>query len=239
MKKFFSLLAVLAVTVFMGSTVFAAPKTIGSVVSSIANFSGAGEVSFSMDLKKISDDTSVDSIQWDVANIPLGVDATDWTTSTVYAVISATVTKANNAVYMYQDNKNGTSYVAVSSRTESGKGIYSGMVNKATQGGDYRGYIPMVFCSTTTKSTPNFGTEPEDVAGTRYFIDKSNTDFADQTNYITIANTGGLVGGVTSGGDCFNIGSNTGYMYFGGLFKNILGGDDWGTDSINIVSTIE
>ena len=178
-------------------------------------------------------------------DIPLGIDATDWTTSTVYAVISATVTKANNAVYMYQDNKNpSNTYVAVSSRTEEDAdhnsiGVYSGMVNKTTQGGDYRGYVPMVFCSTTTKSTPNFGTNPESVAGTRYFIDKSNTNFATQTNYITIANTGGLVGGVTSGGDCYNIGSNTGYMYFGGLFKNILGGDDWGTDSIKIVSTIE
>ncbi len=236
MKKILSFAAVLAVTVLFSSSVFAA---VNIKKSAVADFSSSGEVSFSIDLKYIADDSAASVIDWDIANIPLNVDATNWTTSTVYAVVSATVTTVGNAIYMYQDNKNGTEYVAVSSRTEGTNGIYSGMVNKETKGGDYRGYVPLVFNSTTTKATPSFGTNPEDVAGTRYFIDKSNTNFADQTNYITIANNGGLVGGVDAGGACYNIGSNTGYMYFGGLFKNILGGDVYGTDTIKIVETIE
>jgi len=236
MKKLFNLVAVLAVTVLLSNSAFAA---VSLTRSSIANFSSVGEVSFSLDLKYIADDSAASVIDWDVANIPLNVDATTWTTSTVYAVLSSTVTTANGTVYMFQDNANSTDYKAVTPRTEGANSIYSGMVNQANQGGEYRGYVPMVFNSTTTKATPNFGTDPETVAGTRYFIDKSNTNFNDQTNYITVANTGGLVGGVTATGACWNVGSNTGYMYFGGLFKNILGGDVWGTDQIKIVSSIE
>ena len=244
MKKLFSLVAVLAVTVLFSSSAFAA---VNLRRSAIANFSSAGEVSFSLDLKYIADDSDATVIDWDVANIPLNVDATEWTTSTVYAVLSSTVTKAGSAVYMYQDNANSTDYKAVDGRTENGYKIYSGMVNQQTQGGEYRGYIPLVFCSTTTKfstaTTPNFGTNPENIGGTRYFVDKSNENWglpaANTTNYVTIANTGGLVGGVDAGGACWNVGSNTGYMYFGGLFKNILGGDVYGTDQIKVVETVE
>ena len=241
MKKLFNLVAVLAVTVLLNSSAFAA---VSLTRSAVASFSSVGEVSFSLDLKYIADDTAASVIDWDVANIPLSVEATNWTTSTVYAVHSATVTTVGSAVYMYQDNKNSTVYKSTAPRgdyrgaTRLGD-VYSGMVNQATQGGDYRGYVPMVFTSTTTKATPSYGTNPENVAGTRYFIDKSNYNFADQTNYITVANTGGLVGGVDAVGACFNIGANQGYMYFGGKFDNILGGDVYGTDTIKIVETIE
>lgn len=241
MKKLFSLVAVLAVTVLFSSSAFAA---ISITKSAVADFSSSGEVAFSMDLKYIADDSAASVIDWDVANIPLNVTATNWTTSTVYAVISATVTTVGSTIYMYQDNVNGTVYKSTAARgaydgsTRLGD-VYSGMVNKDTKGGDYRGYVPMVFTSTTTKATPNYGSNPESVAGTRYFIDHSDYNFAQQTNYITLANNGGLVGGVDAGGACFNIGANQGYMYFGGKFDNILGGDVYGTDKIKIVETIE
>jgi hypothetical protein len=241
MKRLFNLVAVLAVTVLLNSSAFAA---VSLVRSAVANFSSVGEISFSLDLKYIADDSDASVIDWDVANIPLTVEATNWTTSTVYAVLSATVTTVGSAVYMYQDNVKSTVYKSTAPRgaydgTIRKGDVYSGMVNKATQGGDYRGYVPMVFTSTTTKTTPSYGTDPEDVAGTRYFIDKSDYNFAAQTNYITVANTGGLVGGVTAEGPCWNMGSNTGYMYFGGKFDNILGGDEYGTDQIKVVSMIE
>ena len=240
MKKLFCLVSVLAAAIFVSSSVFAA---VNKTYKSVAIFSG-GEISFDMVLKFIDGDTDADSIAWDVENIPLNVTATNWTTSTVYGVITSTITTGGSAIYMYQNNKNGTDYIAVSSRTawdgeiELGA-VYSGMVNKETKGGDYRGYIPMVYYSTTTKAAPVFGENPEDIAGTRYFIDKSDYNFAAQTNYITVANNGGIVGGVDGSGACWNIGSNTGYMYFGGLFSNVLGGDDYGTDKIKVVSTIE
>ena len=242
MKKIVGLFLVLAITAFVSSSVFAA---VDKTYKAVAVFSSSvGEVSFDMVLKYIDGDASASAIDWDVENIPLNVTATNWTTSTVYGIVTSTVTTVGGAVYMYQDNKNGTDYIAVSSRTawdgttELGA-VYSGMVNKDLQGGDYRGYIPMVYYSTTTKATPNFGEDPETVPGTKYFIDKSDYNFAQQTNYITVANTGGLVGGVDANGNCWNIGSSTGYMYFGGLFSNVLAGDDYGTDKIRVVSTIE
>jgi len=242
MKKLLGLVLVLAITVFVSSSVFAA---VDKTYKAVAVFSSSfGEISFDMVLKYIDGDAAADAIDWDVENIPLNVTATNWTTSTVYGVVTTTVTTVGGAVYMYQDNVNGTVYKSTAPRgaydgtTRLGD-VYSGMVNKELQGGDYRGYIPMVYYSTTTKSTPNFGENPEDVAGTRYFIDHSDYNFADQTNYITVANTGGLVGGVDAEGKCWNVGSQTGYMYFGGLFSNILAGDDYGTDKIRVVSTIE
>ncbi len=244
MKKVFSLLAVLAVTVFMASSVWALTST---TVTSVANFSSAGTVEFTFELKNVDGDGTATAINWPISSIPLNVTNTAWTTATTYAVIGATVTKSNGAIYMYQDNKNDQSaYQATSPRVEGDNDIYSGLVNVATHGGsmDIRGYVPMCYQLTTTKTAPSFGTNPEGVTGGRYFIDKGNTNFASQTNYITIANAGGLVGGVTApsqGGACYNLDGNpmSGYMYFGGLFQKVLGGDTFGTDQIKIVTEIQ
>lgn len=239
MKKVFSFLAVLAL-VCMATSAWAADTVITTLTkSSIADFSSQGTVSFDITLKKISDDSSASTIDWDVANITLNQTTTNWTTSTVYAQISATVTKNNGAIYMYQNNTAAGTYQASSPRVVNSSNTYSGLVNTATHGGnDGRGFIPLVFQITTTKATPNFGTAPESVAGTRYFTDISDQGYS--ANYVTIANINGLVAGINDDG-CYGFEGKpfSGYMYFGGLFSDVRGGDIYGTDTIQFVSHVE
>ena len=235
MKKVFSLLAVLAL-VCMASSAWAA---VSLTKASIANFSSQGEITLNFTFKAISDDSTKDNIEWDVEHIALKQENPSWTTATVYAEISATITKANGAIYMYQNNTDSNSvYKSTAPRTESDGTKHSGMVNKVTQGGEYRGFVPMVYQITATKETPNFGSNPTNVSGTRYFSDQADSTYVANGDYITIANVGGLVDGYNANGTLRNIG-NSGYMYFGGLFKNIYGGDEWGTDRIKIVSSAE
>ncbi len=241
MKKVFSLLAVLAL-VCMATSAWA---DVSIQKSSVADFSTQGEISLNFVLKYIdTNNTDTPSgIEWNVSAIPLNQAAEAWTTSTVYAEISATVTKANGAIYMYQNNTDNNSvYKSTAPRHDGSKTVYSGLVNTTTKGGDYRGFVPLAYQITKTKATgtPSFGTSASSLAlqDSRFFKDHADSDFSTSTNYITIANLGGLVGGTTET-DCYNIGSTTGYMYFGGWFDNIYGGDVWGTDRIKIVSTIE
>lgn len=237
MKKFISLLAVLALVTVVSSTSFAA---VDLTTQSVADFSGQGQITLTFVLKKISDNSEVSSIQWDIASIPLKTVTENYTTSTVYAELSSNVTKANGAIYMYQNNKADGTYKANTGRTDGAKTVYNGMVNTATHGGEVRGFLPMVYQITTTKATPTFGANPQSVEGTRYFNDQDDTGFASNMNYVTIANVGGLVKGINNDG-CYNFpnGETSGYMYFGAQFSNIYGGDVWGTDKIKIVSSAE
>lgn len=240
MKKVFSLLAVLAL-VCMATSAWATDTVITALTkTSVADFSQQGAVTLELSLFKVSDDSAVSTIDWDVANIPLNQATENWTTSTVYATLNATVTKNNGAIYMYQNNKAAGTYHAEYPRHEGNpsKEKYSGLVNKATQGGDDRGFIPLVYQITATKAAPSFGTTPTSVTGTRYFTDQGDDEF--DIVYSTIANNGGLVDGYLSDGTTLrNIGSNTGYMYFGGKFSNVRGGDIYGTSTIQFVSHVE
>ncbi len=240
MKKVFSLLAVLAVTVFMASSVWAA---VSITKASIADFSTSGEVSLEFTLKAISNGASKDNIEWDIANIPLNQVTTQWTTSTVYAELTATVTQAGGAIYMYQKNTAEGTYQATTPRHDGTKTLYSGMVNIATKGGDNKGFIPMAYQIAVGQDSPvapDFGTNPEGLEGARYFKDYADSDFSTSTNYVTIANLGGLVKGINDDG-CYGFDTPTfsGNMYFGGLFSNVYGGETYGTDKIKIVSSIE
>ena len=89
MKKIVGLFLVLAITVFVSSSVFA---SVDRTYKAVAVFSSSvGEVSFDMVLKYIDGDASASAIDWDVENIPLNIKTTNWTTSTVYGVVSSTV----------------------------------------------------------------------------------------------------------------------------------------------------
>ena len=250
MKK--SLVLALACVFMLGSSAWSvAPIT---TLTSIADFSSRqGTVNVTINLKAISGGAQKDNIEWNVASIPIGREATTWTTSTVYAQITSDVTEAGGIVYIYQDNKNSTEYKATTGRdnydgdVKTGT-VFSGMVNKETG----EASIPMVFCSTTTTATPNFGTDPETVVGTRYFIDRGNlkadgttSDFDTDTNkyYMQLANTKGLVGGVTADNTGTVNGTwsygTEGRLYFGALFTNVLAGSTYGTDKIYVKTVIE
>lgn len=223
-------------------------------LTSIADFRNQqGDVSVTINLKAISGGETKQNIEWNVSSIPLGREATTWTTSTVYAEIESTVTQAGGKIYIYQDNKNSTNYKATTGRdnydgdVKTGT-VFSGMVNKETG----EASIPMVFCSTTTTTAPNFGANPEELTGTRYFIDRGNLDgsgnpdFNTTTNgfYMQLANTKGLVGGVTADEQTKEVNGTweygtSGRLYFGALFSYVLAGATYGTDKIYVKTVIE
>ena len=246
MKKVVSFLAVLAVVVMMSSAVFAVTF---STNTALASFEDAGSVEFSAQLYKFtgaateySAPEAVDSITWDVSDIALNSDEEQWKTSQVYCLIKSTITTAGGRVVIYQDNANNDDdYKATATGTKAG------LVKKGSGGGegnilDFQ-YMSVKFSSATTycvTAQPNFQRTEEsswsDPYGSRGFKDLSDittTPSAADLDYITIANNKGIWDGNTF----FNKGDNV--LFFAATFKNILGRESYGTQTIKFSTQVE
>lgn len=243
MKKLFSLMAVLAVTILMSSSVWA--ETFATK-GALASFESAGEVSFSAALYKFtgqatqySSPTSAEStgITWDISTIPLNSSTEHWQAANVYCLIKSTITTASGKVVIYQDNANNDDdYKATTGDKRAG------LVKKGSGGGsnlDFQ-YMSVKLSSATTycvTSQPNFErTEAggwEDPYGSRGFKDKNDNGFNPNDSYLVIANSGGI----WDGDNWFNPGDNV--LFFAATFKNILGGDSYGTQKIIFATSVE
>ncbi len=252
MKKVFSLLAVLAVTVFMASMVYA--QTFATK-SATASFESAGEVSFSATLYKFTGQASqytnptsaeTEGIAWDISTIPLNSSDKHWQASNVYCLIKSTITTASGRVVIYQDNAHNSDEYKDSTTNPT-----AGLVKKNSGGGSN-----LVFQYFSCKlegtdgaktkyvsSQPNFQRQApnyNDPYGSRGFKDigeigttPSDADLA----YITIAKSSGIWDGTSDGSDWFNPGDNV--LFFGAEFVNILGGDSYGTQTIKFATQVE
>ena len=259
MKKFFGVLAVLAVTAMISSSVFAAKFT--KSITASATFAGSASISF--DLFNVSGDSSATALSWNDANAFNMDEVPTWVAADQYAKVVANITKANAFVYMYTENKvtkptlqpdynkwNGDQGVA-------GTETYGGLVRTAGQGeangGSYRGYIPVLFSYVATKGVPtlNVNSTTGEVTpkstktqADRFLSDKANGEY-DQ-NYTIIAALNGPTFGYAdgTGADGYvgpwtgNVTNNTAYMYFFGGFKNIIGEDVYST-TIKVESSWE
>ncbi len=190
MKKNFSLLFIL-LTIFFFSNIVLAAET------------------FSVKFYDVSTDTELtdSAINWDAEKIVPGKN--EWVWSTTYMKIESVDVSAETPVYIYQDNKNGSTYKAEKYRTELDASDnklhnnYSGLVNKSTGGGqnykesggraDDPGFIPLSYLICSKKlETSDFQEEYDpdtqkkivehvDVRIPRYFCDKSDNFFDEST----------------------------------------------------------
>ena len=242
MKKLFSLMAVLAVTVLMSSSVWA--ETFATK-GALASFESAGEVSFSATLYKFtgqatqySSPTSAEStgITWDISTIPLNSSTEHWQAANVYCLIKSTITTASGKVIIYQDNANNDDEYKATTGDKR-----AGLVKKGSGGGsnlDFQ-YMSVKLSSATTycvTSQPNFQRQApsyEDPYGSRGFKDRSDSDFDADDSYLILAKSGGNWDGAT----WFNPGDNV--LFFAATFKNILGGDSYGTQKIIFATQVE
>ena len=251
MKKVLSLLVA---ALFVSSSAFAASSF--TVYTGIADFTNSGSADFHFNLKNVSGDSAVtnNTIAWTSTDAFNTTGTDKWVRADQYAEVVANVTKAGFHVYMYQTNGNSTEYKAVDPRVnaDDSKPI-SGLVRKGSNGGAFRGYVPLAFSYVPAKNASitfdgNEGT-PSDSRANRFFVDqgdkKADGSSSFNKNYALIADICGPVfGPFDEDGNlapwCSKTVTNkTAYMYFFGNFHDILGGDKFGTDQIQIEQVTE
>ena len=233
MKKFL----VLAVALLIGSSAFAASTNF----TATATFAGSADFTFT--LRNVNGDAVAQNLEWTSADAFVMGSTIAWVRADQYAVVTATITKANASVKMYTKNKvanpqlqpnfdkwNGDTGVA-------GTETYGALVRQGGTGGPYRGYIP-VFYSLVPAKNASLTFNGTDVAtearADRALVDQANGAYGNG-NYATIASLNGPTFFVkTQQGEDVQypspqVQNNTAYMYFFGGFKDVIGGDTYST----------
>ena len=244
MKKFLTLLLVLASTILLSSTIFAAPP-VTTDFSAEVSFSGMGAVEFSVVLKNVADNSAAEKITWDPAGINFGnpgMDNLQWKAANVYAEMTKNITSSQGVVYIYQDNKSTVGnavYVATAPRVTGGtqsspEVAYNGLVKGGSNGGQFA-YLPVTFkTSTVTVASPDTIMNAPGEYGQRYLTDVSDTGWVKDV-YRTVANAEGFSEDVGEYGLYPITGSSsvsTGYMYFSAGFHDVYGGNTFGSNHI-------
>jgi len=260
MKKLFSLLAVLAVTVFIGGTAFTA-DTLPTTQKAYATFASEDlsvsfdlyahidgeEYTFTGDTGTINypDTAKVPSIEFDLSNVKVGTTTVSFAKGTVFARVKSNLTKktAGTNIYMF----------TTSTRTAAGEyqakynddTHYSGLIrkgNKSTYAPGDNAPIEMHFVKKSEAPTtyPTSMSQDADAYGDKYLSDIAASDFADGSN--ALIGTSGVKGGIW-------IGNNTSWkdysldedviVFFGAKFDNVFAGDEYGTECINILTSAE
>lgn len=253
MEKFRSLVIAFVAMLVLGGSAFAVNVTTNTF-SGLADFSGSGAAQFSFTLKNVTGNATATTINWSTTTAFNTTSNDRWVRAEQYAVVAATVTKAGFNVYMYQTNGNSTVYRSTIPRTnEDGSKAYSGLVRSGSYGGEHRGYIAIAYSFVPSiQATITYDQKTATTSATRadrFLIDVQNTDSigtalypTGRVNYSMIASVCGPVFDVdaVNGPWCGNtVANNTAYMYFFGNFKNIVGGDVYGTDQLHIVQVTE
>ena len=242
MKKFF----VLAVAMLMAGSVFAATET----TTYVAKATFAGVADFSFVLKNVSGTGTPTQIEWTKTDAFNMSEDVAWVMADQYAEVTANITKANANVYMYTNNKVDSGITGLkASHWKDDQQVqhdsFGGLVRTAGQGtpegGDYRGYVPVMFSYNTTADSTitcngeqviikdGTGDDAPVTRADRFLADIDNDGYVEKDN--TIASLNGPTFGVdaTTGawpGACTD---NKAYMYFFGGFKQVIGGDTYQT----------
>ncbi|MCR4662748.1 MAG: hypothetical protein K5622_02525 [Endomicrobiaceae bacterium] len=252
MRKFFGLIFTLTILVFYSNILFAAfnPGDLATV-NVVADFTSYGQADFSIELRNISNDKVTNEIGWTIQDVNLKQTTPQWKWSTTYAVIKSTVTDPRVSYYLYQKNTESTVYKSTAPRTNADESkVYSGLVNKDLQGGDYRGYIPLSYLFTVNKlssSDLQKTYDPEVLTGekvARYFTDAADSNFDKKYAIVACSNSGGIAFAPYDGSEYAPwapeevMRTKTAYMYFGGNFMNVFRGDIFGTDQICYIEQV-
>ena len=263
MKKFFSLLAVLTITVFMATSAFA---DINIVKSAFASFA-AVPLTFDVNLytwqsgKDFIDGytTPVESIAFDVSGVTLGSATPQWAGGTVFAKIHSNlaIQQAGTTVYMFTKNTTATGdFKANAGRTDGDNTLYSGLVRKGNTATYQQGDLAPLFvkckkvsdanASYKTALPANFSAE-ELYDGSRILVDYSDSNFATLQDFMRVIGTSGINGGlwVGYGSDPSTAPATNWFVnedvivFFGALFDHVTAGSEYGTTTINFVQSVE
>ena len=263
MKKIFSLLTLLTLTVFMSTTAFA---DINIVKSAFASFS-AVPMEFDVTLYEWVKDkdfttytgTGADSIAFDLSGVTLGNETAQWAGGTVFAKIHSnlSIQQDGTTVYMYTKNTTDGEYKANAPRTETWEtttvSLYSGLVRKGNtttyQAGDY---APLyIKCKKVTDANTSYKSAlPADFSGEQHYdgsrilADYSDSNFSTLADLARVIGISGTNGGiwVGYGGDPaanWYSGIEDVIMFFGANFDHVTSGSEYGTTTINFVQSIE
>ncbi len=249
MKKVLSLVVA---ALFVSSAAFAAN------VNFTATATFAGAASFNFQLKNVSNDQNASNLVWGEDAFIMGED-TQWIMALQYAEVTANITKAGANVYMYTNNKvdSGISGLQPSTWKDDqnvSHDSFGGLVRTAGQGepkgGDYRGYIPVMFSyNTTLNKTITCDGNQVIVGGgdtglpvtraDRFLADKGTPNM-DEYKDATIASLNGPTFGVDASTGAWPGACTDGkaYMFFFGGFKQVIGGDTY-TTTIHVVEDFE
>ncbi|MBR3628527.1 MAG: hypothetical protein IKN42_06765 [Elusimicrobia bacterium] len=248
MKKFFSLLAVLALVGMVSSAVWAAPTT-EATHTALASFSG-GTISFSADLYNWNSTytgTTATNITFNTDGFILGSSTPVFKCASVYALIQSNITASTGKVWVYQDNKNNSDskYVATTGRTDGSNTLVSGLVKANSGGSKAEHFAPLKAYYKKLSDAKNVITTlptqfpPDGVGeyGVYNFVDKGDSNYVAKDPYTLIATGDGNYVGTNEWGR--NYVKEDVVMFFGATFTNVLGGDSYGTNSITFISEIE
>lgn len=264
MKKFISLLAVLALVATLSSSAFA---DVNIVKSAFASFAPVA-MTFSVDLYEWESGkdfttytgTGVGSVSFDLSGVTLSNATAQWASGDVFAKISSNLSsqQAGTTVYMYTKNTTDGDYKAKAGRTDGTKTLYSGLVRKEAtatyQPGDYAPLF--VKCKKISDANADYkSAKPADFSaedpynGSRILADFSDSDFSTLPESARVIGTSGANGGIWVGYgvpsgqtvDPYNwyAGSEDVIMFFGANFDHVTGGSHYGTETIKFVQSIE
>jgi len=275
MRKFFGLLFTLTILFVYSNIVLAAfnPGDLATV-ELVADFTSEATDYFSIELKEFSTDVSTTTINWNIQDVNLKQSTPQWKWSTTYAVVKSTITDPRVSYYLYQKNTQSTDYKAEDARTvqvysSSTTFAYSGLVNRASHGGEDGGYVALSYLFTVDKLTssdlerdydPEIMTPSGDKVA-RYCTDEADyvahydsehhetsreSNFKKEYAVIACANSGGIVFGPYAEDGSYAPWcpvavqqSKTAYMYFGGNFMFVSRGYVFGSDQIFIEKVVE
>lgn len=259
MKKFFSLLTVLTLTVFMAGSAFAEVNIVKSAFATFAEVALVFDVNLyewvqNKDYTTYTG-TGAESIAFDTSGITLGSDTPQWAGGTVFAKISSNLTtqQAGTNIYVYTKNTTATGdYKANAGRFVDDMTLYNGLVRKGNTTTYQPGDLAPLFikckrvsdANTNYKSAlpANFSAE-ELYDGSKILVDYSDSNFGTLIDALKVIGTTGTNGGIWIGfGDIginWYAGSEDVIMFFGALFDHVTGGSEYGTTTINFVQSIE
>ena len=259
MKKFFSLLAVLALVATVSSSAFADINIVKSAFASFATVPMEFDVQLytwqsGKDFTTYTGE-GVESIAFDVSGVTLGNETAQWAGGTVFAKIHSNlaIQQAGTTVYMFTKNTTATGdFKANAGRTDGDKTLYGGLVRKGNTTTYQDGDLAPLFvkCKKVQDANTSYKSAlPTDFSaealydGSRIVADYSDSNFATLQDFMRVVGTSGIDGGLWVG---YGNDPATNWfvnedviMFFGATFDHVTGGDEYGTTTINFVQSIE
>ena len=256
MKKFFSLLAVLALVSMVSSSVFAAAF---STKHAYVTFSSEA-LSFDVKIYDFVADKAwaaysgaeASAISFDTTGITLGSATPFNAMGQTIAIVSSNLTaqQAGTTVYMYTRNSVDTgNYKANAPRIDGSDSLYSGLVRKGNtstyQVGDF---APIkIKCQksseASTAALPADFWSAEMYDGVRMLADKNDSTFATAGDNAKAIGKSGATGGIWVGYG--NDPATNWYVnekviiFFEAQFTNVMGGSEYGTETITFNQAVE
>ena len=258
MKKFFSLLAVMAFLT-MATRAWAVDPVLPVAQKAYATFSDTTALSVEFDLYTHQDGkeytfgtggnytTTTESIQFDVSTVTPGKtyfngETPEFAKGTVFARVqtNAGQKKAGTSILMFTKNTtndNGDYKVKYDNGAQ-----YQGLIRKTNTStfaiGDNAPIEMRFFVKSAAPTTyPTTMNIEADNGNEKYIADQAQTGYTTAESKIgRSGQAGGIWGGTNEYGDYY--GSDM-IIFFGAWFKTVFDGDEFGTESINVVTATE